>query len=84
MNTMLIVTESRTPIGWVRHLSVKRNNGRDGISWDTLQSIKNELLGHDALAIEFFPAACDVVDESNIRHLWEVPSELLPFGLHLS
>ncbi len=49
------VTESRTPIGWVRHLRVKRHDGRQGISWDVLQSIKNELLGSDALTIEFYP-----------------------------
>ena len=76
------VTESETPIGWVRHLKVKRYDGREGISWDVLQSIKNELLGPDALAIEFYPPAQSVVDETNMRHLWELPAELLPFGLH--
>jgi hypothetical protein len=76
------VTESRTPIGWVRHLKVKRHDGREGISWDVLQIIKNELLGPDALAIEFYPPVHDVVDETNMRHLWEVPTDLLAFGLH--
>ena len=76
------VTESRTPIGWVRHLRVKRHDGRQGISWDVLQSIKNELLGSDALAIEFYPPAHNVVDETNTRHLWEVPTDHLSFGLH--
>ena len=76
------VTESRTPDGWVRHLKVKRRNGGEGIGWDVLQTIKNELLGPDALAIEFYPPAHDVVDDTNMRHLWEVPADLLPFGLH--
>ena len=76
------VTESRTPIGWVRHLKVKRRDERDGIGWDVLQTIKNELLGPDAFAVEFYPPVIDVVDESNMRHLWEVPPSLLPFGLH--
>jgi hypothetical protein len=76
------VTESKTPIGWVRHLKVKRQDGREGIGWDVLQSIKNEMLGPDALAIEFYPSARNVVDETNMRHLWEVPTDLLPFGLH--
>ncbi len=65
------VTESRTPIGWVRHLKVKRRDERDGIGW-----------GPDAFAVEFYPPVIDVVDESNMRHLWEVPPSLLPFGLH--
>jgi hypothetical protein len=76
------VTESRTPIGWVRHLKVKRKDERDGIGWDVLQVIKNELLRPDAFAVEFYPPVIDVVDESNIRHLWAVPSSLLAFGLH--
>lgn len=76
------VTESRTPIGWVRHLKIKRRDGHEGISWDVLQTIKNELLGPDAIAIEFYPAAHNIVDETNMRHLWEVPVDLLPFGLN--
>ncbi len=76
------VTESRTPIGWVRHLKIKRRDEQDGIGWDVLQTIKNELLGPDAFAVEFYPPVIDVVDESNMRHLWEVPPSLLPFGLH--
>ena len=47
------VTQSRTPVGWVRRLTVKRRDGREGSGWDVLQTIKNELLGPDALAIEF-------------------------------
>jgi len=76
------VTESRTAIGWVRHLKVKRLDGGEGIGWDVVQTIKNELFGPDALAIEFYPPAHDVVDETNMRHLWELPADLLPFGLH--
>lgn len=76
------VTESRTPVGWVRHLKVKRRGGGEGIGWDVLQTIKNELLGPDALAIQFYPPAHDVVDDTNMRHLWEIPADLLPFGLH--
>jgi hypothetical protein len=76
------VTESRTPIGWVRHLKVKRRHERDGIGWGVLQTIKNELPGPDAFAVEFYPPVIDVMDENNMRHLWEVPQSLLPFGLH--
>jgi len=76
------VTASKTSIGWVRHLMVRRLDGGDDIGWDVLQTIKNELLGSDVLAVEFYPSAIDVIDEINMRHLWEVPLGLLPFGLH--
>jgi|PlaIllAssembly_1097288.scaffolds.fasta_scaffold44816_6 hypothetical protein len=64
--------ETWTAIGKVRHLTVKRLSGQDGIGWDVLQRIKNDLLGVDATAVEVFPPQSDVVNEANIRHLWEV------------
>jgi hypothetical protein len=75
------VTESRTPIGWVRHLKVKRRHERDDIGWGVLQTIKNELPGPDAFAVEFYPPVIDVMDENNMRHLWgsaEPPPLRLP------
>ncbi len=57
---------------------MQRTDGRDGITWDELQQIKDKYLGPDASAVEFYPAATSVVNELNMRHLWEVPSEMLP------
>jgi hypothetical protein len=57
-------------------------DGRGGIGWDVLQALKDEYLGADAVAVEVYPAARDVVNEVNRRHLWEVPPGFLPFGLH--
>lgn len=54
------------------HLRVSRRDGKDGISWDTLQKIKNEVWGPDAVVIEVYPAEHDVVNEGNYRHLWLV------------
>lgn len=57
-------------------LSVNRtdidDNGEwlDGISWDTLQQIKNKLGYTDKDAIEVYPKESDVVNVANIRHLF--------------
>ena len=72
----------RTPWGWTNHIRVRRLDGGDGIPWDDLQTIKNELLGKDATCVEVYPAEHELVNEANIRHLWEVPGDFLPFGLH--
>ena len=66
------------PWGMVRCLTVRRRNGGDRIGWDTLQAIKNELLGPDAVAVEVYPAASDVVNEANLRHLWECAPGTVP------
>lgn len=59
-------------------MKVRRASGLGGISWDTLQKLKNEHLGPDACAIEFFPPEYNTVDELNMRHLWEVPESMAP------
>ena len=61
-----------------------RRNGRDwrdGITWDELQRIKNECLGEDAWCIENYPAQPEVVNVSNMRHLFvldEPPAQRFP------
>jgi hypothetical protein len=51
----------------------------DGITWDDLQKIKNECGFEDYDAIEDYPKKKEVVAESNIRHLWVLRFEDLPF-----
>ena len=58
-----------------RRLTVNqtRRNGkswRDGITWDELQRVKNECLGEDVWCVEVDPAQTDLVNVSNMRHLW--------------
>ena len=62
-----------------RHLRVWRHDRSDTlICWDDLQAIKNEMLGEDVAAIEVFPREAAVVNEANMRHLWEVDPERIP------
>lgn len=59
--------------GMIRHLKVWRYDGKDGITWDRLQEVKNECLGPDVLAIEVYPRQDELVNSTPMRHLWEVP-----------
>lgn len=43
-----------------------------GISWDTLQRVKNAIWGPEARAIEVYPAQSAVVNTLNERHLWRL------------
>lgn len=45
-----------------------------------MQRIKDELFGTDSVGIEIYPAAKDVIDGSDMFHLWILPGEI-PFGL---
>ena len=68
----------------VIRLSVNRTrllaSGRwdDQISWDDLMELKRQAGYGDCLAVEIFPRDRDIVNVSNMRHLWLV--DALPFG----
>lgn len=65
---------SYTCWGMVTHLRISRHDGRIVVcGWDTLQEIKNYVVGEDVRMIEVFPCQHDVVNEANTRHFWEVP-----------
>ena len=63
----------------VRKLAVSRLDGKDGIPWDDLQIIKDDLLGPETTAVEVYPPHDEIIDEVNRRHLWEFPD--CPFSL---
>lgn len=74
--------QASTPRGLVPHLAISRYDGKPiRCEWSTLQKIKDDLLGSDVVAIEVYPPASDVVDETNARHLWVVPPDAIPVNL---
>ncbi len=56
----------------INRTSIDCDTGRwtGGITWDELRQIKIELGLADKFAVEIYPAEKDVVDVSNMRHLW--------------
>jgi len=47
---------------------------KDGLTWNDLQKIKNEVGYANKDAVEIFPNADDEVEIFNIRHLWVCPT----------
>jgi hypothetical protein len=60
----------------IPHLRVWRRDGKDGITWDQLQAVKNEALGPEVRCIEIYPPDDEVVDELNMRHLFVLPIDV--------
>jgi hypothetical protein len=82
-NNRFLVQAFLEPTGYIR-LSVNRtdvkgfgkNNSpvwKDGITWDELQEIKNQLGFEDKWAVECYPPPNHVQNVSNMRHLWILP-----------
>ena len=58
-------------------LDIERKDGKDGITWDEIQRIKNDCGFKDQDAIEFYPAEADVINTGNVRHIY-IFKEKLP------
>ena len=55
-------------------LDPKSGRWEDNITWDEIQRLKEEAGYGSAWAVEIFPAAGEVVNVANIRHLWILPA----------
>lgn len=58
--------------GWA-YVTLKRFDRRAVRDWRHLQSVKNEVLGPEWVAVEVFPPESMLVDEANQYHLWGYP-----------
>lgn len=58
--------------GWPKMswISVSRMDGSDKISWQDLQTIKNDIMTSDCEGMEIFPSERRLVDTSNQRNLF--------------
>lgn len=54
------------------HLAVAHDGS---ITWDQLQAIKCAVWGNNVRAIEVYPAAADVVNNGQFRHLWRLGAD---------
>lgn len=71
-----------TPHGEALQFAIRRHDDHEVQGWSDLQRIKDELAGPDALAIEMYPRAADVVDDANMRHLFVLPPGMsVPFTI---
>lgn len=62
-----------TEAGEALQLACRRNDEEPIEGWDDLQRMKNEIVGADRIAIEIYPAASNVIDQANMRHLFVLP-----------
>jgi hypothetical protein len=71
----------QTDWGEIDHVCIRNTSSTD-IPWKDKQRIKNELFGHEQIAVEVFPPHSELVDDAYMYHLWVLPKGFkLPFNL---
>lgn len=58
---------------------IKGKSWEDNIPWDDLQRLKSECGYGDEIAVEVYPSNDNVVIEANMRHLWIMRPDQVPF-----
>jgi hypothetical protein len=77
-NAVFSVLE-RLDVTGVIHIGVASLSGIRP-TWYEMQRIKNELFGLELTAVEIYPPNSEVVDGSDMFHMWILPGAI-PFGL---
>ena len=84
-NYLIIVSDAGEQMDGLVQITVQRTsidregNFDDGIDYDTLQIIKNEVGYSNYDAIEVFPRHIDYYAQPNVRYLWVMTKNTLPF-----
>ena len=76
----------RTKYGNVEHVCISKglgtNDGSGEVPWAVKMQIKNELFGENRFAIEVYPKQKNLVDDSDVYHLWVFDKKMeMPFGI---
>ncbi len=84
-NGVFIVMMRETDAGvWgpLTHAWVRTASEAVDLTWAEKQRIKDEVFGRERVAVEVFPPRSELVDASNLFHLWVFPIGFqLPFTL---
>lgn len=46
--------------------------------WAEMQNVKNKIFGEDTVAVEYYPAENELLDDFNIYWMWVFPAGVLP------
>ena len=49
--------------------------------WSEIQKIKNEIFGKETVAVEYYPAESELINEKNIYWIWIYPKNVLPIAV---
>ena len=66
----LYVIHIANPKKGLTHLRIRRLDRLPINNWELIQSIKNDLLGVDSIAIEIYPKESELINFGPTRHIW--------------
>lgn len=77
--TVMVYDNSPTSKGDAIRVMIQKHNDTPILNhWSEIQKIKNEIFGEEVVAIEYYPAESQLIDDFNIYWIWIYPQDILP------
>ncbi len=77
--TVMVYDNSQTTHGPAIQVLIQNHTNTPIVNhWREIQRIKNEIFGSEVMAIEYFPAETNLIDQHNIYWIWIFPEGVIP------
>jgi D-lyxose ketol-isomerase len=79
---VMVYDNSPVTTGTAIRVMVQKHNDTPILNhWSEMQKIKNEIFGEETIAVEYYPAKSQLIDDHNIYWFWIFPENVLPIPL---
>ncbi len=79
---VMVYDNSPVTTGTAIRVMVQKHNDTPILNhWSEMQKIKNEIFGEETIAVEYYPAKSQLIDDHNIYWFWIFPEKVLPIPL---
>lgn len=79
---VMVYDNSPVTTGTAIRVMVQKHNDTPILNhWSEIQKIKNEIFGEETVAVEYYPAKSQLIDDHNIYWIWIFPENVLPIPL---
>lgn len=79
---VMVYDNSLVTTGTAIRVMVQKHNDTPILNhWYEMQKIKNEIFGEETIAVEYYPAKSQLIDDHNIYWFWIFPDNVLPIPL---
>jgi hypothetical protein len=80
--TVMVYDNHPTTHGPVIRVMVQKHDDTPiNFHWREMQKLKNEVFGHEVVAVEYYPAESNLINDHNIYWMWIFPKGVLPLPI---
>ena len=77
--TIMIYDDTKVSTGTAIKCLIQKHDDTPILNhWSEIQKIKNEIFGKEVVAVEYYPAESELINEYNIYWIWIFPEGVLP------